>query len=441
MTVGPWPRDMTGGQARHGVGWAMWAGLIALAVAIGLYATNLALHPHVISDVDLTVYRGVGVIARRSPRLLYQWRQSQGLRFTYTPFAAVFCITASALSSGRAAGLMLVGSVAALLDTVWLTFGGLGWRGTARVGAASAVSAVALWLEPVQRTLITGEIDLLLMLLVVWDLSTGGRRLQGAGVGTAAGIKLVALIFIPYLLLTGQRRQAGIAAGTFGVTAAIGFLLFPQASVSWWFGGLFWDAGRTGFVGFLANQSLLGTIARLAGTVPPSAVWLALAVLAGTPGLLLAARLHRQGRSVHGWVFVAVTSLVVSPVSWDHHWVWIAPALAVLAHMAFRAKGARRAAWAASAALVVVVFGAWPSIWKGGGSAVPWGLIWYAPYTPGGIGSVHPEYHWRGLQLVAGNLYLLAGLVMLATAGIVTRRARAVAPSGDLQPVQPAPTG
>jgi hypothetical protein len=87
----------------------------------------------------------------------------------------------------------------------------------------------------------------------------------------------------------------------------------------------------------------------------------------------------------------------------------------------------------------VVVFGAWPSIWKGGGSAVPWGLIWYAPYTPGGIGSVHPEYHWRGLQLVAGNLYLLAGLVMLATAGIVTRRARAVAPSGDLQPIQPAP--
>jgi len=395
VTVGPWPRDRTGGPARHRLGWGTWAGLMALAVSIGLYATNLALHPYVLNDVDLAVYRGVGAVARHSPRLLYQWQQSDGLRYTYTPFAAAFCVAASALSSGRAAGLMLVCSIAALLETVWLTFGGLGLRGTARVGATSAVSAVALWLEPVQRTLITGEIDLLLMLLVVWDLSNGGRRWQGAGVGTAAGIKLVALIVIPYLLLTGQRRQAGIAAGTFGVTAGIGFLLFPQASARWWFGGIFWNAGRTGFVGFLPNQSLLGMIARLAGAVPPSAVWLALAVLAGTPGLLLAARLHKQGRPVHGWLVVAVTGLVVSPVSWDHHWVWTAPALAVFAHMAFRAQGARRAVWAASAALVVVLFGAWPSIWKGGGSAVPWGLIWYAPYTPDGMGGIHPEYQDR----------------------------------------------
>jgi hypothetical protein len=92
--------------------------------------------------------------------------------------------------------------------------------------------------------------------------------------------------------------------------------------------------------------------------------------------------------------------------------------LAVLTDMAVRARGALRAAWWAFTGLVVVVFAAWPSVWPGGGPAVPWGLIWYAPATPDNVGDVpsHPEYHWAGLQLFAGNLYLLAGLVVLAAA-------------------------
>jgi alpha-1,2-mannosyltransferase len=401
----------------------MWAGLAALVVAIGLYTINLIMHPHVLlDDIDLTVYRNAGLVARRSPWQLYQWQQSPGVRFTYTPFAAAFCVVVSALPWVLAARLMLVGSVAALLATVWLAFGGLGWHGNNRLGVTCAVSAVAFWLEPVQRTLQTGEIDLLLMLLVVWDLSNGRSRWQGAGLGAAAGIKLVALIFIPYLILTGRRRQAGIAAGTFGATIVIGALLFPQASVSWWLGGDFWNARRTGFVGYLANQSLLGTTTRLAGAIPPAAVWLVLAVLVGIPGLLLAALIHRRGRPVHGWVVCAITGLIVSPVSWDHHWVWIAPALAVLANMALRARGALRAAWFASFALVAAGFEAWPSLWKGGGSVVPWGLIWYAPSTAADVSGAHPEYHWAGLQLVAGNLYLFTGFVMLAIAAIATAR-------------------
>jgi alpha-1,2-mannosyltransferase len=401
----------------------MWAGLLALAVAIGAYAVNLALHPHVLlSDVDLAVYRDAGLVARRSPGQLYQWQQSSGLHYTYTPFAAAFCVTVSVLPWGLMVWLMLAGSVAALPQTVWLAFGGLGWQGAWRLGAACSVSAVAFWLEPVQRTLNTGEVDLLLMLLVVRSLSDGARRWQGIGLGVAAGIKLVALIFIPYLLLTGRYRQAGTAAGTFAATVAIGALLFPRASVTWWLGGAFWNARRAGFVGYLPNQSLLGVTTRLAGTIPPAAVWLVLAVLAGGPGLLLAALAHRRGRPVAGWVICAITGLVVSPVSWDHHWVWIAPALAVLTDMAVRARGALRAAWSAAAGLLAVAFGAWPSLWKGGGSAVPWGLIWYAPYTPGDVGQIHPEYHWTGLQLLAGNLYMLAGCVMLATAAITATR-------------------
>jgi alpha-1,2-mannosyltransferase len=420
-------------------GGLLWFGLLALAVATGVYAVNMAVHPlHLLlSDADLAVYRDAGLVARRSPARLYRWQQSPGVRFTYTPFAAALCIVVSVLPWGVIVWLMLVGSVAALVGAVWLVLGALGWRGACRLGAAGAVSAAAFWLEPVQQTLHAGEVDLLLMLVVVADLANGGRRWQGAGVGMAAGIKLVALIFIPYLLLTGRYRQAGVAAGVFAATVAAGALLFPRASVSWWLGGVFLDAGRTGFVGYLANQSLLGMVTRLAGTVPPAAAWLAIAVPAGGAGLALAARVHRRGWPVHGWAICAVTGLIVSPVSWDHHWVWIAPVLAVLTDLAARTHGAARAAWWAAAGLVAVIYGAWPSLWQGGGAALPWGLIWYAPATPVGASGVHPEYHWAGLQLLAGNLYLLTGLALLTAAAIaaaIPRRHRpgqALAASDD----------
>ena len=420
------------GPVWRGAGRAWPAGLVLLGLAIGLYTLNLAVHPlHLlVSDVDLAVYRDAGLVARRSPDQLYRWQQSSGLRFTYTPFAAALCMALSVLPWGLVVWLMLVGSVAALVETGWLVLGALGWEGSRRLGAACAVSAVAFWMEPVQRTLHTGEVDLLLMLLVVRDLTGRARRWQGAGLGVAAGIKLVALIFIPYLLLTGRYRQAGAAALTFAATVTAGAWLFPGASGTWWLGGGFLDPRRTGFPGYLPNQSLLGVITRLAGAVPPAAVWLALAALAGGAGLWLAALVHRRGYPVHGWVACALTGLIVSPVSWDHHWVWIAPVLAVLAEEAVRARGRARAAWWAAAGLAAAAFGAWPNA----DPATPWGLIWSAPATPDDAGAVHPEYHWAGLQLLAGNLYLLTGLAALAVvaAAALSRRPR----SRSGQPVQ-----
>ena len=397
-------------------GWVGWAGPLALAVALGLYAVNLATHPLpiLLSDVDLGVYRAAGLVARSNPGQLYRWQQASGLRFTYTPFAASLCLVASLLPWTLLVWLMLVSSVAALVATVWLVLGALGWAGSGRVGVACAVSAVAFWIEPVQRTLHTGEVDLLLMLLVVRDLTNTGRRWQGVGVGVAAGFKLVALIFIPYLLITGRYRQAGTAAGTFAATVAAGALLLPGASGTWWLGGAFLDADRTGFVGYLPNQSLFGMVTRLTGTVPATAVWVTLAALAGGSGLALAALVHRQGWSVHGWVLCAVTGLVASPVSWDHHWVWITPVLVVLTDLAVGARGARRVVCWAGAALLAGVFAAWPRA----DPAVPWGLIWYAPATLHGTGPNHPEYHWAGWQVVDGNLYLLTGIALLAAAAV-----------------------
>ncbi len=398
------------------------AGLLVLAAAAGLYATVVACHPLglMLTGFDLRVYRGAGMLVWHGAARLYGWQLVPGARFTYPPFAALLFAAVAPLPWPAALWLMTGASMAALAVTVWLTAGQLGWAGWSRLGLAAAVTAAAFWTEPVQRALHLGQVELLLMALVVGDLGQPGRRRwRGAGIGLAAGVKLVPLIFIPYLLLTRRFRQAAVASGVFAGTLALGWAVLPQASARWLLGGDFLTASRTGFIGFQANQSLRGLLTRLAaGTDPATAIWLGLAAAAAAVGLLAGARLHAAGRPVAGWLTCAVTGLLVSPISWDHHWVWLAPALVLLADTALRADLPRLLRWACWAALGLLglAFGGWPSLWRPAAALVPWGLIWYPPGTVTGLSVTarHPEYAWTGVQLLAGNLYVLCGLLGLA---------------------------
>ncbi len=199
---------------------------------------------------------------------------------------------------------MTVASLVSIPLTAWLTLGGMGRRGRGRLAAALAVSALALWIQPVVKALFLGQIEPLLMLLVVWDLTRqDSRQWKGIGIGIAAGIKLVPLLFIPYLLLSGKIRQAAIATGAFLATVVVGFIALPGPSASYWLTGYFMRPGRTGSVHSLVNQSLLGTLARLYGTVAPAQpVWLplALVVAVGRPGRRRDAEQDRAVRSRAG---------------------------------------------------------------------------------------------------------------------------------------------
>jgi alpha-1,2-mannosyltransferase len=125
---------------------------------------------------------------------------------------------------------------------------------------------------------------------------------------------------------------------------------------------------------------------------------------------------------VAGWVTCALTGLLVSPISWDHHWVWIVPVLVVLADAAQRACGAARRMLAAAAAGIAVVFGDWPSRWTGPLAFVPRGRLGFFP-VPSGPSGPNEKYHLHGLQVIGWNLYVIAGLVMLAAAVAAAARA------------------
>ena len=289
------------GPASRWRGWILPAAAAACALSLAAYLAEMAWHPGpMLNWYDLNVYDHAGLIVRSLPRQLYAWQLQPGIKFTYTPFAAVLFAVCSLLPWAMLRWLMTLASLAALTGTVWFTLGALGWRGRARAAALLALTAVALWIEPVQRALHLGQIELLLMALIVWDLcQSDGRRWKGAGVGLAAGIKLVPLIFIPYLLLAGKRRQAAVAAAVFAGTVVIGFAALPHASAQWWLTGYFLHAGNVGDVGSLLNQSLFGLVTRAAGSVrAATVVWLGLAAAVTALGLAAAAALHRSGRTV-----------------------------------------------------------------------------------------------------------------------------------------------
>jgi alpha-1,2-mannosyltransferase len=433
-------------------------GLVAFGVAAGIYVWYALTHrmPDWMEPVDLRVYRFGGFIAahvrpwyqphRAAP--LYDWPGFEKLKFTYTPFAAIVFIAATVLPLRTTEYLSLAVNTLATLAAIWVTFAAVGWPGgrrsvAGRAGITLLAGSLIFWIEPVQRTLFLGQIELILMALIMWDLCQPDRRWwKGAGVGVAAGIKLVPLIFIPYLLLTRRFKQAAVAAGSFAVTVVIGFAADPADSTKWWFGGLFAQGSRTGFIGWEGNQSLLGLITRLAGSVAGGQrlwIWVVIPVI--VVGLATAVLLDRAGHRVVAVLACALTGILASPISWDHHWVWVVPAVGAAMAYAARARGLLRLAHAATAALLLGVFFAWPgSLWGEpndlGGFSL--GLIWAPPNTnPGtyyrlGDRPWFAEYHWHGLQLLTGNLYVLTGvglLLLLAGTSVWLARHRPVTQS------------
>jgi alpha-1,2-mannosyltransferase len=423
--------------------WLLPAGIGAFALALGLYVIYTVIHPKsfTMDPVDLAVYRSGGLIVRHvrplyDPRLaapLYDWvgYGKLHLPFTYTPFAAIAFAAISFVPWWLSQQLSVAVDILALLTALWLTLGGLGYRNNqARLGATLLAAAAAFWTEPVLRTIYLGQVNLVLMALIIWDLcqpdTQNSRWWKGFGTGIAAGVKLVPLIFIPYLLLARKFRQAAMACAGFAFTVLLGFAVLPKDSTKWWFDGLFVQGGRTGFIGWAGNQSLDGLITRLTGSVNGAKpAWIAVAVLVAAGGVTAAALLDRKGYPLPGLLMAALTGLLVSPISWDHHWVWIAPGALTAAHYAVRAwrRGARRAAWGLGllAAAIIAWFGAWPArlftarLNLGNDSL---GLLWIPRNTNPvyyqwyGDRPWFTEYHWHGLALIAGNAYILAGLVL-----------------------------
>ncbi|NUL07780.1 DUF2029 domain-containing protein [Streptomyces lunaelactis] len=273
---------------------------------------------------DTLVYRAEGAAVANGTALYVFTVTEWQLPAAYPPFAAILFVPTTWLPVPALKVVLVVGNVLllALLVRLSCRFAGL----PARLPLVIAAVAAGLWLEPVFHTLHFGEINLALVCLVLWDLSRDKKAIgKGFALGVAAGITITPAVFIVHLLITGRVRAGLTALASFTGTVLLGALVLPLASVEFWTGRIF-ETSRTGKVWIVDSQSLQGLFARLLHTPDPGAVWLLAAAATAVAGLWIARRAPERW----GVPAVAYTTLLVSPVSWSHHWVWCVPLLALL---------------------------------------------------------------------------------------------------------------
>jgi alpha-1,2-mannosyltransferase len=375
----------------------------ALYVLSALACCLLAAAGHA-SFVDLHVYRLGGQTALHGGDL-YSARFGR-LPFTYSPFAAIALMPFALLPWPTAVAVLTAASVAALPMALYLALRlppARSWLGRRDAGQlALGAAAAAIWLEPVRSELHFGQIDLLLAAAILCDLALPSTAwYRGALIGIAAGIKLTAAIFIVYLLITRRSKPAAAAAAVFAATIAVGFAVMPASSAYFW-NGTFLNPRRISSVQSGQNESLLGAISRTLHSTDVSGLWLPVAILVAVGGLTLAARAQRGGDEGLGFSLCAVTGLLISPISWTHHWVLAVPAVLLAAVSPYRRRSIRtRLATTTSVAAVAAV------------AVIGWsGLARYHD---------HPWLHASPAGIAVSELYVVAGLAGLVVAAAALR--------------------
>ena len=265
---------------------------------------------------------------------LYDYTQPdrvQGLLyFTYPPLAAVLMWPLAQLPLGAVIAVFTLGTVVAVFVTTWWLIR------PAPVPAwfALGVTAPPLFLlEPIRETVTFGQINMLLIVLILADLLIGvprNARWTGVGIGLATALKLYPGIFILHLLATRRWRAAATAAATAAGATLLVAAVAPAASWAFWTDAL-WATERVGRTDYTGNQSLWGVLSRLAAPADPSRLlWAALVALVLGYGLWRAARLAAAGDEVAALTVTGVTGALISPITWAHHVWWFVPALVVL---------------------------------------------------------------------------------------------------------------
>lgn len=358
---------------------------LLLAVSIVARIAWTYLTPRGANFVDLHVYIS-GAAALGRPGELYDYVYADQtpdfpLPFTYPPFAAVVFYPLHFLPFGLVAFLWQIGTMAAVYGVVRLCQRLLGESATTGRRVAMLWTAVGIWTEPLRSTFDYGQINVILVLAVLYAVYSSRWWVSGLCVGLAAGVKLTPAIAGVYL--AGSRRWAAavFSAVVFAGTVALSVWATGDQARRY-FTELLGDAHRVGPIGTSFNQSWRGGISRIlghdAGYGPVVLVAIAVtAVLAVLAWRALDSNPVRPD-PLGLLLVVALFGLLASPISWTHHWVWLLPLTIWLLHGPYSdRRGARVLGWGWLAATLIgvpwLLSFAQPSIWQDGR---PWYLAW-----------------------------------------------------------------
>ena len=364
--------------------------------------------------IDLEVYRvggqtwlaGLELYSRQFPAPF----PGPALPFIYPPFAAILFSVLVFVPWNVAVACFLLASLAALyLSCVvvaqCLERHRLDQRHLVALLGAAATATILVWAEPVRQTLGFGQINLLLMLLVAADcLVRHPRWPRGTLIGITAAIKLTPALFLLFFIARRQWRPVIVATASFLSAGLLALALAPADSVQYWRHTMFDLNNRVG-VAHYTNQSLRGMLHRFGlDSGLESALWFGLSLITVGCAWLVAARLRAWGEDVLALLVIAAAGLLASPLSWSHHWVWIAPALVALSSAWLRS---RNTYLVVLIAVVAAIFGIGPHA--------------LLPHDS------DRELTWTWWQHLVGNSYVWIAAALL---GWALHRARATASRG-----------
>ena len=388
--------------------------MVSLAAALS-YGLFVAFGTY---EVDLGVYLRLGGRYVFTPHLYSLAVPNTELLFTYPPFAALlFAPWQRAFSTVHSVQTVwTIGNLAALVALLVLSLRiikpEMDRKAALRLGLL--LSLPALLLNPVVITVDFGQVNLVVTLLVMWDLLSQ-RRIGswqaplGVATGLAAAVKLTPILFVPYLILTRRTRGAVTCVVTFVVCELVTFLLSPTSSRAYWTHALF-KPGRAGNLSYVGDQNLVAAVERLHHGLVSNLALLPVLATVAAGGLWLAALAHRRSSPMLGLLICAATGLLVSPISWVHHMVWVIPAILWLGLAKDRPR-----------------FGVPLAI----GTAVLFWIapIWWVPYVSAS------DLHLNTWQLVAGNSFFFAVVLFVVGAAVLLTRRRFIRQGDGGQPL------
>jgi alpha-1,2-mannosyltransferase len=350
--------------------------------------------------IDLDVYRigarvwlsGGSLYGRLPPTLA-----GPRLRFTYPPIAAVMLSPLTMVPMVAATTMLTLVTIVLTALVLRLFLRRLIAPEAGSWWALAWLLPPALFFEPVRNTLAYGQVNVALMAMVSLDCMTERPRWpRGALVGFAAAVKLTPAAFMLFFLVQRDYRAARNAAVSFAATTGAGLLLAWPDSVRYWTSVIF-QVGRTGNIAYAANQSIAGVMARAGGdprALAATALWLALSaivVAVACRGMRIA---FAAGQNAWALALNAFAALLISPISWSHHWVWGVPAILTLAVLGWRQRAHLPLVTAAAG---LAVFFAAPQWWFPSGNDT--------------------ELRWAAWQQAVGSAYAgFAAFVLVSSA-------------------------
>ncbi|MET7767990.1 glycosyltransferase 87 family protein [Nocardia sp. NPDC005366] len=378
-----------------------------LLAAIGLFAVSVlvSLLVHWWNGyIDLLVYRNGARVWLDGGELYGPMPPVMGigLPFTYPPLAALFFAPLALMPLHVAEVLVVVTNIASLSIAIWLVLSRIrpGLDRMSSLTLVIGVVAFANFLEPVRQTFGFGQINLVLMAAISLDcLVRKPFWPRGMLIGIAVSVKLIPAGYLLYFLLRRDWKAAGTLVASAIAAVGLGFLLFPKDSVEYWFDTLA-DTGRIGPPYFAGNQSIKGMAFRLGVSDSlATLIWITLSLVAVALAAVWMRRLIDAGATVAALLVNAAAVLLVSPVSWSHHWVWVAPALVVAADSIVRGRRDRWYLGTVGALTVLFLIG--PQ--------------WLLPH------SKDLELEWAWWQQLIGSSYVIATLAVFVAAVLTYR--------------------